>query len=102
MRFNKAKLLQQGPTHGSGQSQGLGGAGGEKLNTTQQCTLTAQKANRILGCIPSSMASRAREGILHLCSGLVRPHLESSVQLWSRQHGKDTDLLEQVQRRPQQ
>jgi len=26
-------------------------------------------------------------------------HLESSVQLWSPQHRKDMDLLEQVQRR---
>jgi len=47
----------------------------EKLNMTQQCTLTAQKANRTLGCIPSSVASRKREGILPLCSALVRPPL---------------------------
>ena len=30
----------------------------EKLNTTQQCVFTAQKANCILGCIKSSTASR--------------------------------------------
>jgi len=59
----------------------LGGLVDEKLNMTWQCALTAQKANRILGCIRSSVASRAREGILPLCFSLVRPHLESYVQL---------------------
>jgi len=71
----------------------------EKLDTSQQCALTAQKANCILGCLKSSVASRAREGILPLCSALARPHLESCIQLWSPQHRKDMDMLEWVQRR---
>ena len=70
----------------------------EKLNMSWQCVLAAQKANHILGCIQSSMASRAREVILPLCSALVRPPLESCVQLWSPQHRRDMDLLERVQR----
>jgi len=75
---------------------------GEKQNMTQQCTLTAQQANRPLGCIPSSVASRAKEGILPLCSTLVRPNQESCVQLWSPQHRTDINMLELVQRKPQQ
>jgi len=73
----------------------------EKLNMNRQCALTAQKANHILRCIKSNEASRSREVILPLCSALVRPHLESCVQLWSPQHRTDMDLLERVQRRPQ-
>jgi len=71
----------------------------EKLDRSHQCALAAQKANRILGCITSSVASRVREGILPLCSALVRPHLESCVQIWSHQYRRDMELLEQVQRR---
>ncbi|KFW63963.1 hypothetical protein AS28_08918, partial [Pygoscelis adeliae] len=71
----------------------------EKLDMSQQCALAAQKVKCILGCIQSSVASRAREGTLPLCSALVRPPLEHCVQLWSPQHKKDTDLLERVQRR---
>jgi len=71
----------------------------ERLDTSPQRVLAAHKANHILGCIKSSMASRSREGILPLYSAQVRAHLESCIQLWSPQHMKDMVLLEQVQRR---
>jgi len=65
----------------------LGVLANENLDMTQQCALTAQKVNRTLGCIPSIVASRAREGILSLYptlvrppSGVLRPALEPSVQ----------------------
>jgi len=88
MKFNKAKckVLHMGwgnPkykyrlggewTQSSPEEKDLGVLVDEKLNMTSQCALAAQKANRTLGCIPSSVGSRAREGILPLCPALLRP-----------------------------
>ena len=45
----------------------------QRLDMICQWALRHQKAKCVLGCIQNSVASRAREGILPLCTALVRP-----------------------------
>ncbi|KAJ7400293.1 hypothetical protein BTVI_106516 [Pitangus sulphuratus] len=63
----------------------------ERMDVSRQWALAAQKTNRALGCIKSSVASRSREAILPFYSTLVRPHLECCIQLWCPQHRKDIE-----------
>lgn len=51
----------------------LGGLVGEELDVIQQCVLAAEKANHVLCCIQSNMASRGREGILPLHLSEIPP-----------------------------
>ncbi|KAJ7409614.1 hypothetical protein BTVI_56046 [Pitangus sulphuratus] len=67
------------------------------LNMGQECALATRRANRVLGCIKHSIASCSREVIVLLCSALMQPHLEYSIQFWS--HKKVIKLLESIQRR---
>ncbi|KAK4831609.1 LOW QUALITY PROTEIN: hypothetical protein QYF61_018369 [Mycteria americana] len=66
------------------------------LNMSQQCALSAKRANSIPGCIKHSITSWSKEVIILLY--LAMPHLEYCVQFWAPQFKKDFKVLECIQR----
>jgi ribonuclease P/MRP protein subunit RPP40 len=65
--------------------------------SSEQCILSVQKANAVLGMIKRNINFKSKEIMVRLYKALVRPRLEYCVQAWSPYLRKDIDMLERVQ-----
>lgn len=66
---------------------------------SQQCALSAKRANCILGCIKHSMASWSKAVILPAYLPLVCPHLEYCLQFGLHNIKHDIKAFESIYRR---
>lgn len=65
-----------------------------RLSRSQQCALTAERANCILWCIKYTITNQSKKVIILLHSVLVQPQLECYVQFWASQFKKDVKVIE--------
>ena len=87
-----------GGWEGARRERGWGGWLG-RLGRSQPCARVATGASSSLAGVRNSVASRARAVPVPLCWALVRPPLESWVQLWAPHCQGDVEGLERVQSR---
>ena len=71
----------------------------EDMSFSKHIANKTKKANSVLGIIHKTFSYKALPIMKDLYIGLVRPHLEYSVQAWSPYWKKDITKLEGVQRR---
>ena len=69
------------------------------LKFSAHCEKAASKANRLVGLIRRSFNYIDAQMMVQLFKSIVRPHLEYANVVWSPLYKKDSELLENVQRR---
>ena len=69
------------------------------LKVNRHCTITINKANRVLGLIGRSFDFKNESIVATLYKAMVRPYLEYCSPFWAPIYKKDINRIENVQRR---
>ena len=77
----------------------LGAQESTELRTREQCIITRNRTNKLLGFIGRCMTNWSSVVILRLHLALVRSYIDYAAQFWSLYYRKDMGSLEAVQRR---